>query len=302
MPRRALLLAVLLAVAACQHQQPAGFHIDPPLEALVPTGTVFIMGANFDAIRNTQVYQKYSGVISLPRLNEFTAQTGIDPRKDLSQVISVSNGKTGAIIARGKFNQGDVEARLQSKGATRLAYKGHNLFGNEHNAVLFIDSTTVLAGSTPVLKSIFDARDQRHGLPPVLAERVRAIPANAQIWAAFVGGVQALNIGVPENSNLANIVGLLKGIDNAILGIDFSNGLALKASADCKTPADAKRVHDALRGVIGLGRLSTPDNQPELLKLYDAIQVEAQQKQVNVTAILPPDLVNRFIDLWVKRR
>jgi hypothetical protein len=57
-----------------------------------------------------------------------------------------------------------------------------------------------------------------------------------------------------------------------------------------------------LKGIIGLGRLSTPDNKPDLLKLYDAIEVEQVQNKVTVTAHLPPDLADRFVDLWVKKQ
>ena len=62
------------------------------------------------------------------------------------------------------------------------------------------------------------------------------------------------------------------------------------------------QLRAGLKGIIGLGRLSTPDSKPELLKLYDAIQVDQAQQKVTVTAHVPPDLVNKFIDLWVTVR
>src|SRR5947209_421558 len=103
------------------------------------------MGADVDAIRNTSVYQKHIGVVNLPRLNEFTRQTGIDPRKDLDQVLSVTNGKTGALLARGKFRAGDVEPRLEKQGAKRFEYNGYKMFGDDRNAVMFVDSSTAVA-------------------------------------------------------------------------------------------------------------------------------------------------------------
>ena len=45
----------------------------------------------------------------------------------------------------------------------------------------------------------------------------------------------------------------------------------------------------------------TPDNHPELLQLYDAIQVAQQQNHAQVTAQIPADLADRFLDLWLKR-
>ena len=297
----AALLAMLLS--ACNRRQPdtGSIHIDPALEALVPPDTLFVMGANVDAIRNTSVYQKHIGVVNLPRLNEFSRQTGIDLRKDLSQVLSVSNGKTGVLLARGKFGEADVQPRLEKQGAKRFEYQGHNLFGDDRNAVTFLNSTTALAGSTATLKSIIDNRN-RQGLPPALAEMIRSIPGDNQIWAAFIGGTQGLNMTVPENSNLANAIRVFKGMDRAVLGMDLRNGFDLNGNAICNTEDNARQLRAALKGIIGLGRLSTPDSKPELLKLYDAIQVDQTQQKVTLTAHVPPDLVNKFIDLWVKVR
>jgi hypothetical protein len=38
-----------------------------------------------------------------------------------------------------------------------------------------------------------------------------------------------------------------------------------------------------------------------MLKLYDAIQVTQQQTQTKVTADVPQDLADRFLDLWLKK-
>jgi hypothetical protein len=106
---------------------------------------------------------------------------------------------------------------------------------------------------------------------------------------------------VPRDSNLANIVSALKSIDTATIGMDLSNGIGLAAEVACKSERDAKFVHDMLKGVVGIGRLNTPDNHPELLQLYDAIQVTQQQNHTQVKAQIPADLADRFLDLWLKR-
>lgn len=306
--RRNLTLAavIALALAGCKQSgttKVGSVTIDRTLESLVPPDTIFMMGANVDAIRNTPVYQKHIGIIELPRLNEFTRRTGIDPRKDISEVLSMTDGKSGVLMVRGKFNPADVESKLEKEGAQKIPYKGHTLLGDERNAVMFFDAGTAVAGPSAALKAIIDDHEKgHHGLPPDLAARVKTIPAGSQIWAAFVGGVQGLNVAVPPNSNLAMAVQVLRGLDNAMLAIDLRNGFDLNGDAKCKSDADAKRLHDALKGIIGIGRLSTPDSKPELLKLYDAIQVEQAGDKVTLTAHLPPDMVDNFLNLWLKRR
>jgi hypothetical protein len=174
------------------------------------------------------------------------------------------------------------------------------MFGSERLSFVFLNSSTAVVGPAPELRSIID-RGSAGGLPPALRELVRTIPANDQVWAALTGGLQSLNLAVPRDSNLANIVSALKSIDTATIGMDLSKGIGLIAEVTCKTERDAKFVHDMLKGVVGIGRLNTPDNHPELLQLYDAIQVTQQQNHTQVTAQIPADLADRFLDLWLKR-
>ena len=83
--------------------------------------------------------------------------------------------------------------------------------------------------------------------------------------------------------------------------MNLSNGIDAIAVVNCNTERDAKFVHDLVRGLVGFGRLNTPDNQPDLLKLYDAIQVTQQQAQATVAANVPQDLADKFLDVWLKK-
>ncbi len=293
-------VALCVALVGCQAKKSGSVRIDPALEKLIPADTVFIVSGNIDAVRQAPVYQKLLSRVPLTQLDEFTRQTGLDPRKDLDQVLSCSNGKSGVLMARGKFNVPDLEKRLEARGATRSGYKGHDVFESQRLAFVFLNSSTVLVGQAADLHSIMD-RGSVGGLPQALQDLIRTIPGNDEVWAALTGGVQSLNLTIPRDSNLANIVSALKSIDTATIGMDLSSGIGLDARVVCKTERDAKFVHDMLKGVVGIGRLNTPDNHPELLQLYDAIQITAQQNHAEVTAQIPADLADRFLDLWLKK-
>ncbi len=298
--RYLLTAALCLALAGCQTKKPGLLHIDPALESLVPADTIFVVGANLDAIRGTTVYQKLLSRAPLPQLDDFARQTGLDPRKDLSQILSCSNGKHGLLMARGKFNRADLEARLERQGAKPISYKNHRLFGTENQAITFLNDSTAVAGQTGELRAILDGHTTA-GLPPALRDLLRTLPQSDQIYAALNGSLAGLNLAAPENSNLANIMQALRSVNSATLGMDLSSGLQLVAAVNCNTERDAKFVHDMLKGVIGLGRLNTPDNQPEMLKLYDAIQVTQQQTHAEVQASISQGQADKFLDLWLKR-
>ncbi len=298
--RTFLTIALALTLAGCKAKQPGVLHIDPALEALVPADTVFVVGANLEGIRDTPVYQKLLSRMPLPQLDEFARQTGLDPRKDLSQILSCSNGKHGLLLARGKFNRADLEARLQSKGAPPSSYKNYRLFGTEQAAVFFLNDSTALAGTPADLRAIID-HPASGGMPPALRDLLRTLPTSDQIYAALSGGLGGLNIAAPPNSNLSTVLQALRSVQTATLGMDLAHGLNATAEVNCATERDAKFVHDMVKGIVGLGRLNTPDNQPELLKLYDAIQVTQQQTRTQAKADIPQELADKFLDLWLKR-
>jgi hypothetical protein len=291
-----------LVLAGCQARKSASLHVSPALEALVPSDTVVVLGIELAALRDTPVYQKLIARVPLPQLDEFENQTGLDPRKDLSEVLLCSNGKNALLLVRGKFRVTDLEARFKSKGITPSNYKGHALFGDDRDVVTFLDDSTAAAGSTAELRSLIDQpTGSGHGIPPELRDLLRTLPEGDQIYAALTGGVENLNLPLPREGNLGNILEALKSVESATLGLNLSKGIDAVAVVNCKTERDAKFVHDLIRGLVGFGRLNTPDNQPDLLKLYDAIQVTEQQTQTKVTADVPQELADHFLDLWLKK-
>lgn len=302
---RILISIVLSAVAiltSCQRLAPSGaVRVDPALATLVPSDTAILVGAKLDKLRETQVYQKHFAQMPLPRLDDFAKQTGLDPRKDLWEVLFCSDGKqSGVLMARGKFPTSELEPKLEQQGATRTRYKGYSLFGDEKNAAFFMNSSTALAGSTPILKTIIDNRDRSGaGIPPALQPIVNAVPTSSQVWAVFSGSVVNLPFG--NDSNLGNLNQIVHSIENGRFSADLRSGFAFQANGVCTTDADAKKIHDFLKGIIGIGRLSTPENQPDLLKVYDSIDVKQDGKVVNVAANVAQDVVDKFVSTFLKR-
>jgi hypothetical protein len=294
-------LACLL-LAGCQPKQSASLHVSPALEALVPADTVVVLGVNLETLRDTSVYQKLLTRVPLPQLDSFAQQTGLDPRKDLSEILLASNAKNALLLIRGKFRLADLQARFKSKGVTPSNYKGHDLFGDDRAAVTFLDDSTAGAGNTADIRALLDQRSgQAGGLPAPLRDLLRTLPAGDQVYAALTGGVENLHLPLPREGNLGNILQALRSVQSATLGMNLSHGIDALAAVNCNTESDAKFVHDLVRGLVGFGRLNTPDNQPELLKLYDAIQVTQQQAQTKVTANVPQELADKFLDLWLKK-
>ncbi len=291
----------LLLLAACQKPTPLRVvPVDSALAALVPPDTVVLAGARIEKLRETSTYKKYFNQVPLPRLDDFVKDTGLDPRKDISEVLVASDGKqSGLLLVRGQFSTGELESRLEKQGSPRTTYKNHTLLGDNRNSVLFLNSSTALAGSTAALKQRID-HPSAGGVPAILQQEMNAVPADAQIWAVFRGS--AIRLPIPADSNLGNLNNIVQSIQNGRFSADLRNGLEFQANGACNTDASAKQINETLRGIIGIGRLSTPENQPDLLRVYDGITVRQAGTVVSVAAAIPAALLDKFINSYAESK
>jgi hypothetical protein len=293
---RIFLCAVLLASAACTRLAPPGPKIDPALATLIPEGTTLLVGTRLEALEKTPVYQKYLADRKFPQVEQFAQQTGLDPKKDLWELLFVSDSKNNVLLGRGKFAN-EMEPRLEKQGAKRFGYKGYNLIGNENAAVVFISTTTAAIGPTASLKFLLDQRGTSKGPPAALAALMKEIPSDAQFWGVYAGGPVDLGLG----GNLANVTKLVNSIQTGSLYFDLRTGLNGVAAGECSTNQDAEEVQGALKAIIGLGRLNTPPNQKELLSAYDGLRVTLDSKRVKLYIDVPQNIVDQFLSLWTQK-
>jgi len=293
---RIVLCAVLMVSASCARKSPVGPKMDPALATLIPDDTTLLVGTRLEALERTPVYQKYLADRKFSQVEEFARQTGLDPKKDLWELLFVSNGKHNILLGRGKFAN-EMEPRLEKEGAKRFGYKGYNLIGDEKTAVVFFSASTAAMGPTESLRYLLDQRGTSKGPPAALAALMKDIPSDAQIWAAYGGGPVDLGF----TGNLANINKLVGSIQTGSLYFDLRTGLNGVASGECSTDQSAEEVQGALKAFIGLGRLNVPANQPELQSAYDGLRVTLQDKRVKLYIDIPQNVVDQFLKLWMGR-
>ncbi len=290
------ILVCALVLAGCGKKSVVGPKIDPALATLIPGDTTLLVGTRLEALEKTPVYRKYLADRKFPQVEEFAKQTGLDPQKDLWELLFVSNGKQNILLGRGKFAN-EMEPRLEKGGAKRFGYKGYNLIGDEKSAVVFISSTTAAMGPTESLRFLLDQRGASNGPPAELAAMMRDIPSDAQFWAVYAGGPVDLGFG----GNLANITKLVNSIQTGSFYFDLRTGLNGVLAGECSTDANAEEVQGALKAFIGLGRLNTPKGQPEMEKAWDGMRTTLEGKRVRLYVDVPQEVVDQFLALWVGR-
>ncbi|MGA2327728.1 MAG: hypothetical protein ABSH05_15700 [Bryobacteraceae bacterium] len=292
--RRSLVL-LSLTLAGCGITQLGSGRVDRSLAALVPADTTVLAGVRMDELRATPWYKKSVGDKPLPELDSFVKETGLDPRKDISELLIVSDGAKTAVLARGEFSRQNLQASINRQGGKRIPYKGFTLMGSEETVVVFLNSTTAAAGQPAAVRSIIDQRGRSTGLSPLLRQKVEAIPPHHQIWIVATGGFGDISKTVPQSGNFANLGKVFSMIESLTAGVDLRSGLHLFATGVCRSDQDARSLGDAVRGLVALARLAAPSGDPDLLKAIDGIQVEQQQRTVRLTVAIPQDLWDKTV-------
>ena len=289
----------LVMLAGCTRTPPVGPKIDPALITLMPPDTVLAVGARVEAIVKTPTYEKHFASMNLAPVDEFARQTGMDPRKNLWELLLVSDGKHRVVLGRGRFGD-QMEAKLEREGASRMPYKSFFLIGTEQLAVVFLNDSTAAVGDAPSVRALIDARSNTHGPPAAIAERMRDISSDAQLWAVYTGSVTAAlkELPVPLEGNLANLNRLAQSLKSISAYADLRNGIDAQVHGVYGTEADAKTAHDAIKALVGFGRLSTHADQSDMLRVYDGITVNQQAGDVRVTIAEPQDLADKFLKQW----
>jgi hypothetical protein len=289
-------ICALALLTACTHKPPVGPKIDPALATLVPADTTMLVGTRLEALARTPVYQKYFANRKFPQVEEFAKQTGIDPTKDLWELLFVSNGKDSVLLGRGRFAN-EMEPQLPATHGKRFNYKGYNFVGDENAALLYLSGSTAALGPTASLRNLLDQRGKSDGAPANMAALMKDIPSDAQFWAVYAGG--AIDLKLP--GNLGNVGKMMSSVESGSLYFDLRAGLNGVAQGQSTTDQGAEELQGALKAFIGLGRLNTPANQKELQSAWDGLRVTNQDRRVKLYIDVPQSVVDQFVNLWMGR-
>lgn len=288
------IFACLLLSAGCGRQSISGVTVDPAFRTLTAPDTKLLAGINWDALRSSPFYQRHQKDLDISPFEAQAERMGIDPLRDVSKLLVAWNGSDWLFMERGRFNATDLQKKMIANGAQTTTYQNHTLLGDAGGTLVFFKSVA-LEGAPAAVRHAIDLENAGNGeIPEELQERLRTLSKHDQIWTVSRAGLAYANL--PTNSDiqtaLSNITGSISG---TTAGLYVDTGVHLSIDLQCVSVQGATRVHDALRGLIGFGRLSTKDDQQDLLRAYDAMQVNKHNQIVQVRADLPADLADKLI-------
>lgn len=300
-PQLSLACAVLLTLPACQRILPTHARVDAAIAPLIPGDTVVLAGLRLDRLKNTPFFEKYVQGKRIPDLDNFKDKTGLDPVKDIWELVYSATPNRTLLFIRGKFGgEFGLEPNFAVPGLQRMSHKGYYILYKDASGVLFLNSGVAIAGNIPDLKAVVDNRDKNSETPPVeLLELVKTLPADHAWMVSRQAGAMAQKL--PDEGNAGNFARLAKTLGRATLHADLASGIKLEAEGEYPSTELARQVQDTVRAGIGILRLRTPDSQAAMLKVYDGIRIEARENKVLVNVDASFDLIDAVVKTLPKR-
>ncbi|MFN7920874.1 MAG: hypothetical protein U0Q16_12300 [Bryobacteraceae bacterium] len=298
LPRgRTLALACFIAVlVGCGGTGPRSI-LDASLADLVPNDAIRLVDLRVDRLKTSPVYDRFKPLLEQQSLEGLAKETGFDPRKDLDEVLLVSDGKGMFGLARGRFDRASIEKRLAESGAKRADVGSVVAFALGQRLVALPAATVIAGGDDAIVRAALDRAAKKQPFPAHLAKLMNPVPAGAHAWAVSYG---ALEVPGDAGGPAANVAKILGSVDTGTLWADLSRGVRLGAVGTASDEAGAKKLHGAMRGIVGLGRLSIPDGKEDLKKVFDAVDIRQESKQVRLSADVPLEAVNEIADMLAK--
>lgn len=286
-------LVLLLFAATTLFAQP---RIDNVLIRMVPPGSTSLVGVNMERMKATAFYRKLVEQQRMPQVDKFAEETGFDPRRDVRELLYASTPEGSVLLARGRF-------KLTTNSASQaklVRYGSYNIWTLENSGFCILDQTLAAAGELKALEAALDewTRGQHKAAQPLLAMS-KGVAPTANLWGVSTGFAGFLASVLPKGgvSGGIDFSRIFTGMKSSWFQADFATGLRLDLRGATATDTDAIALRDMAKGLIGFGRLSVPENQPEMLKLWDGISVDQETRNITIRADITPALLDKLVQM-----
>lgn len=289
---RVLIPFLMLAAVAL-----AAPRVDNVLVSMVPPGSTSLVGAHMDQLEASDLYEKLMAKQKLPQLDQFARDTGFDPRRDVREILMVSGPSGTVALARGKFN-----LKRDAAAGTRLVRHGqYNIRTDSSGATAgfcILDSSLAAAGDIPAIEAALDEWQRgTHKAAQPLLTTVGALSDSTPLWGVSTGFAVFLANNIPKAGNGVDFVSIFHGIETSWFDVSVSSGFNGAIHCTTATEKAATGLRDGAKGLIGLGRLSVPENKPDLMRFWDGFHVEQSGRSFTLSADVAGDLLDQMVQM-----
>jgi len=284
----------------------------PEAVAYLPMDSQAVFGMNVQKFIASPAYatfeQKHGDQVGKD-LADFIAQTGVDPRKDISYVVASGRsleGKkgTGVVIAQGNFNTAAITTFISTKTTPiKLDYNGATVLiipeanGNTvDKGIAFLSEQEIALGEIGTLKEVLDIKASQATASkksnvfdnPTLGPLLTQLNPDEMFW--FAGDPTNVLAKAPANTPLG---GNITAITSVFGTLNVTTEVVGTITVTAKDDVSAGKLADIAKGLLALGSLAS-DQNPNLAELLKGVMIQQSKNSVQVKVNFPIDLLDKL--------
>jgi hypothetical protein len=272
----------------------------------VPADATVVAYADVRAIMDSDLRARLKEALPMHEQGqqEFQAQTGIDIERDIDYVVAsltaAGAGKPAPlVVARGRFNDTQLEGLIREHGGTVEDYKGKRLIvcpTGEHQGapieagsvtLAFLEPGLLAIGESTAVKTSIDAQLAAHSVTSnnEMMELVADISSGNNAWAVGRFDVLASQARLPQEVSTR-----LPQIKWFAAAGHVNGGLSGSLRAEARDDQSAENLRDVVRGFLGLARMQAQAD-PRSAALVESLQLSGTGKTVALSFTVPAELL-----------
>jgi hypothetical protein len=306
-----LMMTMAAAILSLSTGLPAKASGANPPEALqhIPYDYQFVSGLNVRRLTASSFYlklrQEQPQAAQLgSALSKFTEQTGIDPARDISYLVTAGRSRAstkpeGLVIVSGEFDQNRITSFIRSKAATiETEYGGSSImmFPDKNdakaiNGIAFLGEREIALGDLASLKAALDTRTgaKKSILSnAAISSLLGRMNMDEMFWFAgdAAGALRESPLPVPPVINASSIQSIAGAFDISEDIVGIITATAIDSNA-------AIKLADIFRGILAIGQLSQNQN-PDIRLLLNTITIAQNDSQISLSFKIPGDLIKKL--------
>jgi len=268
----------------------------------VPAESTVVAYADVRAIMDSDLRQRLKAAMPMHEQGqlEFQQQTGIDIEKDIDYIVAAVAGVDpqqpmggGLVVARGRFNDGQLEALAREHGGISEEYKGKRLVssptteGHAEFTLAFLEPGLVAMGTKAAVQKSIDAQLTAHSITSneEMMVIVGEVGQGNNAWA--VGRFDAIASQAKLPAEIASRMPPVKWFSAAG---HVNGGVSGTLRAEATDEESAELLRRQVSGALALGEMLSKSD-PNIAPLIQSLQMSGTGKTVSVSFTLPAELL-----------
>jgi hypothetical protein len=264
----------------------------------VPADAAVVAYADVRSIMDSDLRQRLKAVMPMHEQGqaEFQAQTGIDIEKDIDYIVAAASGvggnPDGLVVARGRFNDTQLEALALQHGGQVEDYKGKRLINSPETeghrmALAFLEAGLVAIGTKATVQRAIDAQLSSHSITSnsEMMDLVGEIGNTSNAWAVGRFDTIAQQASLP-----AEIAQRMPPIKWFAASGHVNGGISGTLRAEANDDESAELLRRQVSGALAFGEM-VAKSDPKVGALINSLRLSGTGKTVAVSFTVPAELL-----------